>query len=115
MANVVLTREVPVAAGLDHTENALDNVDTYFAKNVGGLLLLFRNTGGSPAVITFDVTKTLDGAAVTDPTVSVPATTGKRAVAALPASWQDDAGPNPGHVKFTCDQATGCTVSVIKV
>ena len=115
MADVVLTREQMVRTGLAVTYVSLDNVDVYFAPNaVGKMFLIFKNTGGSPSTVTFDLSKLVAGAVLTDQTVSVPATTGERLVGPFPAEWQDDLGPNPGHVKFTQDQATGVTVGIIR-
>lgn len=116
MANIVLTREQIVVAGLDPTDNAIDAIDVYFVPNQAGQMFLhFKNTGGSPSTVTFDLTKSVAGAALTDQTVNVPATTGDVMVGPFPEIWEDDGGPNPDHIKFTQDQATGITVACLRL
>lgn len=115
MADVVLTRQQIDRDGLDVSFAGVDNVDTYYAPNDGRTVLHFKNTGGSASTVTLDLTKTVAGAALADQTITVPATTGDREFGPFPLEWNDDAGPNPGHLKFTQDQATGVTVAVKRV
>jgi hypothetical protein len=116
MSDIDLTVEQIDRDGLEPTFTSIDNVDTYFAPRKGGrLILFFKNTGGSIAVVTFDVTKTEDGVAYTDPTVSVPATTGEVHVSGLGNVYEVETGSNRGKIKFTQDQATGVTVAAMEV
>ena len=114
MADVILTRQAVPVTGLDPTDVSIDATDVYFAKNARGMLLHFKNTGGSPSTVTFDLDRVIAGVTLSDQTVNVPATTGDVFVAAFPAEWED-LGTNPGHIKFTQDQATGVTVAVVAV
>ncbi len=115
MADVILTREQILRTGLDGPVfTSLDAVDVYFAPNGGKMMLYFKNTGGSPSTVTIDLDRVVDGALLTDQTVNVPATTGEVPVGPFPASW-DDLGTNPGHIKFTQDQATGVTVACLRL
>ncbi len=116
MADIQLTVEQADRDGLEATFTSIDDTDTYFAPRKGGrLILFFKNTGGSIAVITFDVTKLQDGVAYTDPTVSVPATTGEVHVGGLGNVYEVETGSDRGKVKFTNDQATGVTVAAMEV
>lgn len=113
MADVDLTVEVPDRDGLAATYNALNDTDVYFAR-ADDLLLHFKNTGASPAVVTFDVTQTVGGVDFVDPTVTVPATSGDLFVGNLANVYQIASGTDLGKVKFTQDQASGVTVAVLK-
>jgi len=116
MADVQFEPEQVTLAGLAATYNSIDATDVYFANNSRGkVFLLFKNTGGSPSVVTFDITQTVAGLTVTDPTVSVPATTGERLIGPFPGVWEEAGGVQKGRVKFSQDQATGVTVAVVKV
>lgn len=116
MSDVTLAREQILRTGLDGPAfTTLDAVDVYFAPNDGRMLLYFKNTGGSPSTVTFDLSRLVAGAELSDQTVSVPATSGEVPVGPFPAEWNDDLGPNPGHLKFTQDQATGVTVAVLRL
>lgn len=115
MVDVVLTREQIVLAGLEATDNAIDATDVYFAPNdPGNMYLHFKNTGAE-ATVTFDLTKSVAGATLTDQTATIPATTGDVLVGPFPAEWEDDTGPNPGHVKFSQDIASGVTVAILRL
>lgn len=111
MADVTLAVEEVTPDGLEAAYTAIDNADTYFVDRKSGRLLLhFKNTDASIATITFDVTKTRDGVEYTDPTVSVPATSGEVFVGDLGAVF-DATGDD--EVKFTCDLASGVSVAAL--
>lgn len=116
MADVQLTVEQIDRDGLEATFTTIDNVDTYFApRKTGRLVLFFKNTNAGIGTITFDVTKTEDGVAFTDPTVSLPATTGEVHVSGLGNVYEVETGTDRGKVKFTCDLATGVSVAAMEV
>jgi len=116
VADVVLTREQIVVAGIDPTDNAIDATDVYFVDNQPGQVFLhFKNTGGSPSAVTFDTTQQVGGLDIEDPIVTVPATTGDRMIGPFPAHYEVKGGANDGQIKFTQDQATGVTVSALRL
>ncbi|MCI0544215.1 MAG: hypothetical protein L0Z49_07175 [Actinobacteria bacterium] len=116
MADVDLTVEKIDRDGLAATYTAINATDTYFAPRKDGRLILhFKNTGGSGATITFDITQTQDGVSYADPTVTVPATTGDIFVGGLGAVYEVASGDDRGKVKFTNNQATGVTVAALEV
>lgn len=115
MSDVILTREQILRGGLDGpTYVSIDSTDVYFAPNDGRLLLYFRNSGGSPSTVTVDLDRLVAGAELSDQTINVPSGSGDVAVGPFPLEW-NDLGTNPGHIKFTQDQATGVTVAVLRL
>lgn len=105
-----------VAAGLAPTYASIDATDTYYVDNDSGdVFLHFLNTGGSPAVVTFDLTQSVAGAELTDQTVTVPATTGDRMIGPFPGKWEVAGGTHDGRIKFSQDQATGVTVAAVRL
>ena len=115
MADVDLTVARIDRDGLTPQYTAIDATDVYFApRKEGRLILHFKNTGAQ-ATITFDITQTTDGVAHTDPTVTVPATTGDVMVGGLGAVYEIEGGADSGKVKFTNNIATGVTVAALEV
>jgi len=116
MADVVLTREQIVIAGIDPTDTAIDATDVYFVDNQPGQVFLhFKNTGGTISAVTFETTQQVGGLDIQDPIVNVPATTGDRMIGPFPAHYEVKGGANDGQIKFTQDQATGVTVAVLRL
>lgn len=69
----------------------------------GDLILYIENTGGGVGTVTLvDPGRTPAGSAATNPTVSVPATTGKRMVY-IPASF---ISPSTGQIQLTFSGGT---------
>jgi hypothetical protein len=114
MADVVLPNEQVLGTGLSGaTYTALNAVDTYYVDGFAGdLILHFKNTGAI-ATVTIDITQTFQGEAITDPTISIPATTGD--VFVLPkALWEVIGGTHGGRIKFSQDIASGVTCAVLR-
>ena len=111
MADVIIAVESVPRGGVDLTDVSIDATDTYFVKVSRGVFLHFKNTGGSPSTVTIDTVQQIDGLDLENPTLAVPATSGDKHMANIPASWLDNV-TNPGHLKFTQDQAAGVTVAV---
>lgn len=114
MADVTIAKQVLTKTEVAPTYQTLNNTDTYYILNdTARIILYFKNTNGSAAVITFDVTKLVDGLTIADHTISIPATTGERVVGAFPATMQVEGGSHAGKIKFTCSVATGASVAVL--
>lgn len=111
MADITLARQAPVPAGVAPTFTALNATDVYYVPKA--VILYFKNTGGSAAVMTFDVTQQPEGLSVADPTVSVPATTGERVVGAFTSLYEQVGGAFDDMLKFSCNQATGASVAAL--
>lgn len=116
MADIQLTVEQIDRDGLEATFTSLIATDVYFAPRKGGrLILFFKNTNAGIATVTFDVTKLQEGVAYTDPTVSVPATTGEVHVSGLGNVYEVETGTDSGKIKFTQDLATGMSVAALEI
>lgn len=116
MADVVLTRLQIVRTGLTSAFQSLNATDTYyFVNDEGNVYLHVKNTGGSISVVTFDLTQLFEGAALVDPTVNIPATTGDVLIGPFPASWQVSGGAHDGRIKFSQNQASGVTAAAVRL
>lgn len=78
--------------------------------NTGTEYVYVNNASGSPITVTLDVTATFGStsAAITDPTVSIAATTGFNFIGPFPVSAYG------ATVKVTCSAVTSVLVTVIK-
>ncbi len=115
MADVVLTVQTLTRAGVAPSYTAIDATDTYYVPNSAGRLFLhFLNTGAI-ATVTIDVTKTVEGESIVDPTISVPATTGDRMAGAFSVLFEQASGTHKGRLKFSQDIASGVTVAAIRL
>lgn len=111
MATTTLSVEDSVRGGLSVTFTAIDATDTYKFANDGRTILFFENTG-SEATITVVTPVTVDGQAVADRTLTVPATTGQHAAGIFPTRAYND---SDGNVSFTNDIASGVSVAVVRI
>lgn len=74
MADVRINPTTITHSGITPVKQGVTAADRYLMRNNGRVLLLFENAENAAATVTFDVTRKLGGiAAVTDPTVTVPA------------------------------------------
>lgn len=116
MADVVLTVQTVARAGVAPSYTTLDAVDTYYLPNTAGRTFLhFKNTNAGVCTVIVDVTKQIEGESITDPTISVPATTGDVMAGAWSVLYEQASGTHKGRVKFSQDLATGVTVAAIRV
>lgn len=79
--------------------------------NTGVEYAIFKNTSGGDITVTLDIQSTVDGQAVADRTVVIPATTGHKVVGPFPPSTYNDAN---GRVNFAYSGVTNLTVLVLK-
>jgi len=106
-----LTPQVPSLAGL---------TPSYAAANSGGdqvacddrTFLHVKNTNGSSRDITIATPGTVDGLAIADVVVTVPATTGDKMIGPLKASTFADSN---GFAQITYSAATGVTVAAVRI
>lgn len=109
MATVAITPQYLSDAGADITFTGIDATDTYTLNNDGRTVLYFKNTGGSASTVTIDMPRNVLGLAVTDPTATVDATTGKEFVGPFPPNVYGSV------VTFTQDQASGVSVAALRI
>lgn len=112
MADDILTPTPAAQGGTTAAPTAMDAADTYIVRNNGRVLLHFVKTGAGAATITIQTPKTVNGLAVAEETVAVPATTGN--------VWAGPFNPNTfndasGDMRFTTDEDTGITVEAIQI
>ncbi len=111
MARTALAVQTPTTAGLNPVYSAA-NVDGHSIANDGATILIAKNAGASPCVITEVAPGKFAGLELTDPTVTVPITTGERIL----GPWNPAAFNQPdGTVHINFDQVTSVTVAAIKV
>lgn len=111
MATVTLTVQESSRTGLNPSFTAIDATDTYEFANDGRTILYFKNTG-SEATITVVSTVTVDGQAVADRALTVPATTGQHCAGVFRETVYNDAD---GNISFTNDVASGVSVAAIRI
>ena len=114
MADVVLTVQQVNRDGVAPSYTAIDATDDYYVPHVGGKTFLhFKNTG-SVSTVLMDIARQVEGEAITDPTVTVPATTGDLIVA-FTKLFEQISGTHKGRLHFTQDVASGVTVACLRL
>lgn len=106
-----LSPQVPSLSGL---------TPSYSAANAGGdqvlcddrLFLHVKNTNGSSRDVTIATPGNVDGLAIADVVVTVPATTGDKMIGPLKASLFADAN---GYAQITYSAATNVTVAAVRI
>lgn len=113
MADARLTPEAVIRNGLAATYNgSLSTGNTYLIKNPGNVVLHFKKSQATDCIVTLITQNVIDGQAVADRTVTVPATTGDRFIGPFPANIYEDA---VGDLRFTMDNIDGVTVAVLRL
>lgn len=97
-------------AGVDAAGVAADVAGDEWT-NTGQEFVEVFNGGGSPITVTLDVQATLDGAAVTDPTVSVPAGA-RRMIGPFPTGIYNNT--STGRARVAYSGVTSVTTKVFK-
>lgn len=96
--------------GLVATYNSgLTTTDTYTVPNDGKTVLHFKKAGAGACTVTIIVNDTVDGLAVPNRTVVIPATTGDKFVGPFPHGVYGD------PVSFTFSEVTGLTFAAVRV
>jgi hypothetical protein len=107
MARSALTVQTISLSGVTPSYAAA-NVDGHEFTNDGKTFLQVKNTSGSPITVTLQTPATVDGVALADPTVSVPATTGDKMIGPFPTRAFNQSG---GVVYVDFSAVTNVTVS----
>lgn len=90
-------------SGINPTYTSITQADgAKLLNNTGDGFTHLKNTTGSPIDVTFDITSTVDGQAVTDPTVTVPANDDVFWGNGIPTKWYNQAD-NSVHVDVSAD------------
>jgi hypothetical protein len=80
--------------------------------NNGDVVLHVKNTNASPRIVTITTPRTVDGVAVADPAITIPATTGDKIIGPFPPATFNNAG---GLVYVDFDASTGVTIAAIQL
>lgn len=100
-----------VRAGITPTYNAATATDGDAFTNDGKTMLSVLNTG-SESTLTIQTPGTVDGLAIADRTVVIPATTGKKFIGPFPPTQYNQ---SDGKVYLDWSSATGVTFAVVRV
>lgn len=98
-------------AGITPTLGAAGAGGDTFTNSDERAFVVVKNGGGSAITVTLDILTTVDGQAVTDPTVSVPAS-GERWIGPFPRNHYNNA---QDKVTITYSSVTSVTVGVFRV
>jgi len=107
----ILTVQEIVRAGVIPTYNAAAGGGDSFP-NDSRILLHFKNTNAAARNVTVATQITVDGKAVADDVLNVPATTGDKMIGPFPSSLYNDVN---GRVQLTYDATAGLTVAVMRL
>jgi hypothetical protein len=111
MADVVKVAEDIVPSGLAATYFSPTTTDQFLVDNDGKIYLHFKKSGAGACNVTIVTPGSVDGLAIADRVVSVPATTGDRFIGPFP---RDVYNNGVGQLAFTCSEITGLTCAVLR-
>lgn len=116
MAVIPLTATQVLPGGVNTAAlytGSLSTSNTYTVACDAKTFLHFRKTGAGACVVTIVTPISIDGLAVTDRTVTVPATTGDVMIGRLTPDVYAD--PLTGLMTFSCSEITGLSVGVFRL
>jgi len=111
MADVRKNVQKISSAGLAATYHSdLTTTDTFLVRNSGKTVLHFKKSGAGACNVTINTPGTVDGLAVAQRVVVVPATTGDVFISGLRPNDYNDVN---GDLRITLDEVTGLTLAVM--
>jgi len=112
MSDVALAPQRVVRTGLAASyTGSLSTSNTYQVNNSGHMILHFKKSSAVDCVVTVDTPETVDGLAVAQRTVTVPATTGDKFIGPFPPGHYNQPGTN--YLEFTLSDVAGLTVAAL--
>jgi len=112
MARTDLSVQTISRSGLNVSFTAATDTNAWaIPNNDGKMFVRVKNGDASPHTVTLDITQSVDGAAVTDPTVSVPAGE-ERDIGPFPPNIYDQAD---GRVHLNLDGFTSMTAALLRL
>lgn len=93
-----------------HNDFTVEGSNTYLVRNNGKVFLHFKKSGAGNCTLTVVTPNTVDGLAVTDLTVTIPATTGDKFIGPFPPSIYNDAN---GDIEIKLSEVTGLTGAIL--
>lgn len=107
MANIAVTTQYPTANGITPAYQAPNTTDTYQVQNDGKTVLHVKKTGANPCNVTIQTPGTVDGQAIADRVVTVPAASGDKIIGPLSREAYSDT------LNITFSEITGLTFAAI--
>ena len=114
MAQLRKTPENVIRAGLIATyasDYTVVGSNTYIIRNNGKVLLHFKKSAAVNCNLIITTPNTVDGLAVTDRTVVIPATTGDKFIGPFPPSIYNDAN---GDMEISLSDVDGLTGAILQ-
>lgn len=108
----VAPQEIKLAGIAPSYTGSLTTSDTYKVTNDGRTFLHFKKTGLGACTVTLQTPRTVDGLAVEEKTVTVPASTGDVLVGPFDT---DNFNDGSGDLAFTLSEVTGLTVGAFRL
>ena len=112
MARTVITVQQIARTGLASALAAADGANHNYFANDGQTFLYVKNASGSPITVTINTPGLVDGLAIADLTVSVPATTGERMIGPFPPGIYNQ---SDGSVYVDWSSATSVTMGAFRL
>lgn len=113
MADVRLSPQTLADTGITPTyTGSLATTNTYKVRNDGRTFLHFKKSAAVNCTVTIQTPKTVNGLAVAEQTVVVPASTGDKMVGPFAPSVYND---GLGDLNFTLSDVDGLTVAVVTI
>jgi hypothetical protein len=114
MSEVRKNTEKVVRTGRAATYHAdlVASTNNYVVRNPGNVILHFKKSGAGNCNVILVTPKSVDGLAITDRTVTVPATTGDLFIGPFPPDIYNNAN---GDIDFTVSEVTGLTLAVLQI
>jgi len=92
------------------------NADGYALPGDGRTVIEVKNTNGATRTVTVDIPGTVDGLAVTDKAITIPATTGDKIIGPFPpGTYNQPSGTWQGYVLVTFSAVTDVTVAFYRM
>lgn len=91
---------------------AAANTDGSYVPNDGRMFLQVKNGSGSPINVTVETPGTVDGNAIADLVVAVPATTGDKVIGPFPPETYNQ---SDGTIKVTFSGVTSLTIGAFRL
>lgn len=115
MPRTVLTKQALSDAGVAATYVTPDATGVAIPDNDGETIVIVKNASGAPITVTPKAYLTVNGQALTNKTVSVPATTGERIIGPFPVAVYNravgDTDPNDVYLDFSA--VTSVTITCL--
>ena len=111
MADIRKAVQKVTPSGLAATYFAdLTATDTFLIRNNGYVTLHFKKSGAGACTVTIDTPGNVDGLAIAQRTINVPATTGDIHIAGLAPNVYNDVN---GDLRVTLSEVTGLTLAIM--